>query len=324
LAIGLLLLALGSGAPPRWAAAQESIQVGFGSFDSVFNGLFVAQDKGFFKKHGLDVKLIMLESDPRATQALVAGAVDFIGGAGGSGLNAIANGADIAFIGSIVSKLTGSMVTRADMTDPAAQLKGGKWAISSFGAESELAARKALGHYGLVAGRDVTLVPIGNQSLRYAALESGAVAATSLLPPVLNKAMADPKFKVWVNLPEIVPEYLSGAYLTQRKTIQTRRDTVRRFLMAVAEATHFYRTNREESIPIIQRWLKVEDPAVARAAYEYYAPITSVDMPITEKSLAVVFENFPDAQKKGLKLSDVTDLSLLADLQKEGFFAKLK
>jgi NitT/TauT family transport system substrate-binding protein len=323
-AIGLLLLAVGFAAQPRPAAGDESIQVGFGSFDSVFNGLFVAQDKGFFKKYGLDVKLIMLESDPRATQALVAGAVDFIGGAGGSGLNAIANGADIAFIGSIVNKLTGSMVTRADMTDPATQLKGGKWAISSFGAESELAARKALGHYGLVAGKDVTLVPIGNQSLRYAALESGAVAGTTLLPPVLNKAMADPKFKVWVNLPEIVPEYLSGAYLTQRKTIQTRRDTVRRFLMAVAEATHFYRTNREESIPVIQRWLKVEDPAVARAAYDYYAPITSVDMPITEKSLAVVFENFPDAQKKGLKLSDVTDLSLLADLQKEGFFAKLK
>jgi len=37
-----------------------------------------------------------------------------------------------------------------------------------------------------------------------------------------------------------------------------------------------------------------------------------------------VFENFPEAQKKGLKLADVTDLSLLADLQKEGFFAKLK
>jgi NitT/TauT family transport system substrate-binding protein len=324
LGIGLLLLAVGFGAPPRPALAQESLQVGFGSFDSVFNGLFVAQDKGFFKKHGLDVKLIMLESDPRATQALVAGAVDVIGGAGGSGLNAIANGADIAFIGSIVNKLTGSMVTRADMTDPANQLKGGKWAISSFGAESELAARKALGHYGLVAGRDVTVVPIGNQALRFAALESGAVGATSLLPPVLNKAMRDPRFKVWVNLPDIVPEYLSGAYLIQRKTIQQRRDTVRRFLMAVAEATHFYRTNREESLPIIQRWLKVEDPAVAGAAYDYYAPITSVDMQITEKSLGVVFENFPEAQKKGLKLADVTDLSLLAGLEKEGFFAKLK
>src|SRR5262249_36436348 len=322
--IGLLSLAVGVGALSRSVSAQEPLQVGFGSFDSVFNGLFVAMDKGFFKKHGLDVKLTMLESDPRAAQALLAGAVDIIGGAGGSGLNAIANGADIAFIGSIVSKLTGSMVTRADMTDPAAQLKGGKWAISSFGAESELAARKALANYGLAPGRDVTLVPIGNQSLRYAALESGAVTGTTLLPPVLNKAMADSRFKVWVNLPDIVPEYLSGAYLTQRKTIQTRRDTVRRFLMAVADATPLYPTHPEESIPIIQRWLKVEDPAVARAAYDYYAPITSVDMHITEKSLAIVFENFPDAQKKGLKFSDVTDLSLLADLQKEGFFAKLK
>ena len=110
---------------------RNPLQVGFGSFDSVFNGLFVAQDKGFFKKqrprreaHHAGVRPAG-DAGPR-----VAGAVDVIGGAGGSGLNAIANGADIAFIGSIVNKLTGSMVTRADTTDPATQLKGGKWAIS--------------------------------------------------------------------------------------------------------------------------------------------------------------------------------------------------
>ncbi len=323
LILGLaLLLAVGSAVQP--AGGQEGIRIGFASFDSVFNGLFVTYEKGFFQKHGLDAKLVFLESDPRAAQALVAGAVDVIGGGGGSGLNAIANGADIVFIGAIVNKLTGSMVTRADLTDPARQLKGAKWAISSFGAESELAAKKALGHYGLTAGRDVTLVPIGNQALRFAALESGAVAGTTLLPPVLNQAMADPRFKVWVNLPEIVPDYVSGAWLTQRKRLQEHRDTMRRFLEAVAEGTHFYRTHKEESVPIIQKWLKVDNPAVAGAAYDYYAPITSVDLQLSEKSFAPIFENFPEAQRKGLKFPDVTDLSLVAALERDGFFAKLK
>jgi NitT/TauT family transport system substrate-binding protein len=321
LALGLVsLVVLGLAGP---AAAQEAIKVGFGSFDSVFNGLFVTQEKGFFKKHGLYATLVFLESDPRAAQALVAGAVDVVAGGGGSGLNAIANGADIVFIGGIVNKLTGSMVTRADLADPK-QLKGAKWAISSFGAESELAARKALAHYGLVPGRDVTLVPIGNQALRYAALESGAVAATTLLPPVMNKAMGDPRFKLWVNLPDIVPDYASAVWLTQRKKLQDKRDTMRRVLQAVAEGTHFYRTNRDESLPDIQKWLKVEDPAIARAAWDYYAPLTSVDMRLTESSFAAIFENFPEAQKRGLKFADVTDLSLVAALEKEGFFAKLK
>ena len=323
LLVGLVALTVGLAVPTRPPAAQETLQVGFASFDSVFNGLFVTQEKGFFKKHGLDVKLVFLESDPRAAQALVAGAVDVVGGGGGSGLNAIANGADIVFIGAIVAKLTGSMVTRADLPDPR-QLKGGKWAISSYGAESELAAKKALAHYGLAPARDVTLVPIGNQSLRFAALESGAVGATTLLPPVLNKALADPRFKVWVNMPDIVPDYLSGAWLVQRKTLQDRRDTIRRFLEAVAEGTHFYRTNKEESVAVIQKWLKVDDPAVARAAYDYYAPITPVNMRISEKSFDPIFENFPEAQKKGLKFADITDLSLVAALEKDGFFAKLK
>jgi NitT/TauT family transport system substrate-binding protein len=312
-----------TGLGPALAMAQESIQIGFVSFDSVFNGLFVAQEKGFFKKRGLDAKLVFLESDPRGAQALVAGAVDVLAGGEGSSLNAIANGADITFIGSILGKLTGSMVTRADLPDPQ-QLKGAKWAISSFGAESELAAKKALAHYGLTAGRDVTLVPIGNQALRFAALESGAVAATTLLPPVLGKAMGDARFKVWVNLPDIVPDYLSGVWVVQRKTLKDRRDMIRRFLQAAAEGTHHYRTHKEDSIPVIQKWLKVDDPAVARAAYDYYAPITSVDLQISEKSLAVLFENFPEAQKKGLTVSDVTDLSLINDLAKEGFFGKLR
>jgi NitT/TauT family transport system substrate-binding protein len=304
-------------------AAEEAVQVGFASFDSVFNGLFVAQEKGFFKKYGLDAKVVFLESDPRAAQALVAGAVDIIAGGGGSGLNAIANGADLAFVGSIVSKLTGSMVSRSELADPKL-LKGGKWAISSFGAESELAAKKALAYYGLTAGKDVTLVPIGNQSLRFAALESGAVQATTLLPPVLNKAQGDARFKTWVALPEIVPEYLSAVWIVQRKKLQDKRDTIRRVLQAAAEGAHYYRTHREESIPVIQKWLKVEDPALAAAAFDYYAPLTSIDMHITEKSVAVLFENFPDAQKKGLKFSDVVDLSLVQALEKEGFFAKLK
>ena len=321
-AAGLLVVLLMAGmAGP--AGAQEAIKIGFGSFDSVFNGLFVTQERGFFKKYGLDSTLIFLESDPRAAQALVAGAVDVVGGSGGSGLNAITNGADIVFIGGIVNTLTGSMVTRANLTDPK-QLKGGRWAISSFGAESELAAKKALAHYGLASGRDVTLVPIGNQSLRFAALESGAVAATTLLPPVLNKATGDPRFKVWVNLPDIVPDYASGAWLTQRKTLQERRDTIKRFLQAVAEGTHFYRTNKEESIRVIQKWLKVDDPAVAGAAYDYYAPLTPVDLRLSEKSFGAIFENFPEAQKKGLKFADFTDLSLLAALEKDGFFAKLR
>jgi ABC-type nitrate/sulfonate/bicarbonate transport system substrate-binding protein len=64
------------------------------------------------------------------------------------------------------------------------QLKGTKAAISRFGSTSELAIRFALEKNGLIPGKDVTIVQLGDQSTRFAALTGGSVQPTLISPPV--------------------------------------------------------------------------------------------------------------------------------------------
>jgi hypothetical protein len=66
---------------------------------------WVAQDAGFFKKHGLDVDLIFINGSTRAIQSLIAGDVSFSSGAGNAVINGKLAGADIAIINSLTNTL---------------------------------------------------------------------------------------------------------------------------------------------------------------------------------------------------------------------------
>ena len=63
------------------------------------------------------------------------------------------------------------------------QLKSTKAAISRFGSTSDLAMRFALERNGLVPGKDATIIQLGDQTTRFAALTGGSVQSTLISPP---------------------------------------------------------------------------------------------------------------------------------------------
>ena len=63
------------------------------------------------------------------------------------------------------------------------QLKGTKAAISRFGSTSDLAMRFALEQNKLAPGKDVTIIQLGDQNTRFAALTGGSVQSTLISPP---------------------------------------------------------------------------------------------------------------------------------------------
>src|SRR5215471_7071934 len=63
-------------------------------------------------------------------------------------------------------------------------LKGTRLAIDRLGDYSDFRARKVLEMFGLQAQKDVTLLQIGAQTARFAALKSGQVQSTFVVPPL--------------------------------------------------------------------------------------------------------------------------------------------
>ena len=76
-----------------------------------------------------------------------------------------------------------SLMARPEITSPAA-LKGKKVAVSSFGATTDVSARASLRALGLDPNRDVTIVALGGDTLRFAALQAGTVQAAMMSLPL--------------------------------------------------------------------------------------------------------------------------------------------
>src|SRR5512147_3110742 len=78
--------------------------------------MWIAKEAGFFKKHGLDVRLVFIASGPVGTTSLIAGETD-VGIIGGfAPLRAIVGGAkELVIIGQSKTRMTGNIVGKREI-----------------------------------------------------------------------------------------------------------------------------------------------------------------------------------------------------------------
>jgi ABC-type nitrate/sulfonate/bicarbonate transport system substrate-binding protein len=142
---------------------------------------YVAQEEGFFKKNGLEVKFVGTGSSSAVPQSMLAGAVD-LGSAGiVDFVRAINGGGALHLISAGVNQPIYGVVARKDITSWS-QLNGQRVIV---GGQSDITA-----YYFKVAAKangldpsSVNLTYAGATSARYAALEGGSVAAAMLASP---------------------------------------------------------------------------------------------------------------------------------------------
>ena len=125
---------------------------------------------------------LVSQGGTQEVQSLIAGGVQFIVSSGSETVAAKVAGGDITLIAGYMNTVPYSIVAdkRVNRFD---DLKGGKAAVSRFGTTSDLAVRYAFEQNGLVSGKDITLVQLGDQGARFAALTGGTVQATVISPP---------------------------------------------------------------------------------------------------------------------------------------------
>jgi hypothetical protein len=104
--LGLIFLLLAIGHPRAQAAARLTrVLMTTGAFSEREGVVFVAQDQGFFRKYGLDVRFVHVRSGPVGLAALAAGESQFhVGSVTGAALGAIAEGSDAVFVAGLIKK----------------------------------------------------------------------------------------------------------------------------------------------------------------------------------------------------------------------------
>src|SRR4029450_2503486 len=89
----------------------QKINVAYSSISGNQAALWVAQDKGFFRKYGLEVQAVLIESGTTTSQALVSGDLPFANVAGPAVIQSNLRGADAVIIAGVLNTLIFQLYT---------------------------------------------------------------------------------------------------------------------------------------------------------------------------------------------------------------------
>jgi NitT/TauT family transport system substrate-binding protein len=203
-------------------------------------GLFIAQERGYFKAEGLDVTLSLLDSAVKMVPLLGTGDLDVGGGATSASLyNAAERKIDVRVVASRARTAPGyvyqALVIRKDLVDSGryktyADVKGMKFAFASPGSTLTSSLNELVKKAGIkYSDVNVTYLNFGAQ---VAALQSGAIDGTIMVEPYLSQVTA---MRAAVNVTP-TEAYYPGAevslLLYGDKFIKERPDVAQRFMKA--------------------------------------------------------------------------------------------
>ncbi len=136
----ILSAALMMRTPPGLAADRpiQKINVAYSSISGNVSPLWVTQDRGFFRKYGLDVHSILIESGTTTAQALIAGDISFASVAGPAAIQSNLRGAEVVMIAGIINTLTFQLYTERGITRPD-QFRGKSVGVTRYGWATDFA-----------------------------------------------------------------------------------------------------------------------------------------------------------------------------------------
>ena len=304
-------------------AGQElqKIKIGYPAISYNQIHIWVAKEAGLFKKYGLDTELIFLRGGQMATQALVAGDPPLVNI--GTVVQAVLQGHDLTLIAASENAYAYSVVAAPGVAR-IEQLRGKKLGVSGFGSASHNAALLLLRRFNLEPNKDVTLVVSGTTTERIAAMKAGAIDATVLTPTELVMARKQGYREVYDML-NLGIEVQGNGLATTRSFITRNRATVKAALKGYVEAIHYIHKNKEETKKVMAKYLRDADPEVTDAAYQGFVKMVPKRPYPTLKGIQFLLDELSAElpQARGAKPEQFVDLSLLQELEREGFFAEM-
>jgi NitT/TauT family transport system substrate-binding protein len=309
--------------PHMTADAQElkKIKIGYPAVSYNQIHIWVAKDAGFFRKYGLDAELIFFRGGQLATQALVAGDPPIVNI--GTLVQAGLQGHDVVLIAASETAYAYSVVALPSITK-VEQLKGKKLGVSGFGSASHNAALILLKKFNLEPNKDVAILVAGPTTDRLTAMSAGSIDATLLTPTEVVSAKKRGYGEIY-DLLDMGVEIQGNGFATSRGFIKANRATAKAAVKGYVEAIYYIHNNAEGTKAIVGKYLRSNDQEVLAAAHKGFVKLVAKKPYPTLKGIQFLLDEIANKlpQAKKAKPEQFVDLSLLQELEKEGFFTEM-
>lgn len=303
--------------------AEETIRVGQGSVSLQSGIMYIAKDRGLFAKYGLVPEIIYIPGGSVNVQVLVSGNLDLSQLSGAPGVAANLEGADIVYIVGLLDKLNYQLVTRPELKS-IEQLKGRRFGVSRFGSSADFGLRALLKRLGIDPTKDVSILQIGDEPTRVAALLSGNIDGSVANAPFGNEAERLKLNVVADSVKMDIPFFNTGV-LGSKRYMDKQEGKVLNFLRAYLEAIKILKTEKEYSISALARFTRVQNRKALEEGYDYFnnqlQPVPYPSLEAMQAVVAQIAETNPKARKADPR-AFVSD-RYLKQLEAEGFVKKI-
>ena len=315
LALALTLLS-------RAEVLAESLKLAYAALSAGQVASWIAKEGGYLSKHGIEGELIYIPA-VAATQALIAGEIQLAQVTGVSTSGAILAGADVRIVASSLNRLVGSIYVRPEIKT-AEDLKGKKIGISRFGALSETGVGIFLERFGLKRGTDVAIIQLGGLPEIVTAMEKWAVEAGFASPPNSSRAKRLGMRELF-DIDTLGIELQQTCITVTTKYLRERRPVVKSFVQAYAEGLHRFVTDRDFSVRVMKKYLRVDEKEMLDDAYTFYSKrVQKIPYP-TLKGIKFILDSMAETQPRARNVApeSFVDLSVLQEIEQSGFFKQL-
>ena len=309
---------------PIWTTIEaQTLRVPYVSLSPTAGPLWIAYEAGFFKRNNVSAELVYIPGGSTIIQAIISGDVKVANMAPPSAIGAWAKGFDLVLIASGVDQLLETVVTSASIKSPA-DLKNKKIGVSRFGSLTDMALREALRHYKLNPEKDVTILQTGGEATRFAALTTGAIDGAMLSGDKLVQA-EKLGYHVTIDLSKLPIYYPVNGVITSKKFLSSSRDQAKGFVRAWVEGIKVFKTDKDFSVKVLAKYLKVNDREILEKSHEIYRPVYKKipygDRRAVRFALDQMSKELPEASK--LNADNFIDNSILTELEKSGFIDQI-
>ena len=321
-----LVLLILSWATSLSLSAASDVIVGYANISARVSPLWIAQEKGFFAKYGVNVQPVYMPGSPVMIASLSTGQIQLANSGGTAALGAAAGGLDLKVIGTFTSRIPFDLVVKPAIKS-AQDLRGKRLGVQVIGGTIWMGAMLGLEHLGLDPRRDaVQIVAAGDQTMLSQALEKGTIDAT-VVDSAFSNGLKQRGFPILLELSKTNIPFVSNGIVARASYLQQQADVARNVLKAWFEGVAYALSPKMKAsvIEVIMKRLKVSDPALAARGYEDL-------LQATDRKPFPSLEGLRNVQRlmrlqnpavAGLKTENLVDGKLMKELDDSGFINQL-
>jgi NitT/TauT family transport system substrate-binding protein len=264
--------------------------------------LWIADEAGYFKDQGLNVKLTNLSSSD-GFPALISGQTQLASIGASEMVSGAASGAKVKYLATLTPVFPYQMF--AKVSDPQ-QLKGKRIGVTSTSGSLYVATLEALKQLH-ISPKDVQLVTLGSVTNVNNALVSGTIAAAMSHPPATTKIEAAGYHSIMDLAKQKIPTSNVGIAATE-SYLSGHGDQVKKFLAGILKGIQREKSDKAYTEKVLTEHLKVTDQKALDETYEYYAQEVVPEVPTPTAEQLQTSKDELAAQNPKVKDVDVSKI----------------